>query len=82
MPNLLNYKYEIFPTRPQRTQLYRIHRESKYQWNKAVTIRKKLKAALVSDQIEYVINACLSAEKSDTQAQRVNAIAPCKKTGA
>lgn len=74
MPNLLNYKYEIFPTRPQRAQLYRILRESKYQWNKAVTIRKKLKAALVSGQIEYVINACLSAEKSDTQAQRVNAI--------
>lgn len=74
MPNLLNYKYEIFPTKPQRAQFYRILRESKYQWNKAVTIRKKLKAALVSGQIEYVLNACLSAEKSDTQAQRVNAI--------
>lgn len=74
MPNLLNYKYEIFPTAPQKAQLYRILRESKIQWNKAVTIRKKLKAALVSGQIEYVINTCLSAEKSNTQGQRVKAI--------
>lgn len=74
MPNLLNYKYEIFPTRPQRAQLYRILRESKIQWNKAVTIRKKLKNALCSGQFEYVINTCLSTEKNNNQGQRVKAI--------
>ena len=29
MAKLLNYKYEIFPTKPQRAQFYRILRESK-----------------------------------------------------
>lgn len=74
MANLLNYKYEIFPTKPQRSQLYRILRESKIQWNKAVTIRKKLKRALVSGQFEYVINTCLSTEKNNFQGQRKKAI--------
>ncbi|MBI4697894.1 MAG: transposase [Nitrospirae bacterium] len=63
MANILNYKYEIFPTRPQRYQLNRILRESRIQWNKAVTIRKKLKTALLSGQIKHVVNACLSSDK-------------------
>lgn len=74
MANLLNYKYEIFPTKPQRIQLHRILRESKIQWNKAVTIRKKIKRALVSNQFEYVLNTCLSTEKNNLQGQRAKAI--------
>lgn len=70
----LNYKYEIFPTKPQKAQIYRILRETRLQWNKAVNIRKKLKAALVSGQIEYIINTCLSTEKNDNQANRRYAI--------
>ena len=71
---LLNYKYEIFPTSPQRRQLGKILKHSKIQWNKAVTIRKKLKSALISGQIEYVLNTCLSLEKKNWQAERNRAI--------
>ena len=76
MANLLNYKYEIFPTSPQRKQLNRVLRESKYQWNKAVTIRKKLKKALEAGQFEYVIRKCLTGEegKRETNHKRKGAI--------
>ncbi|HHT9124771.1 MAG TPA: zinc ribbon domain-containing protein [Candidatus Brocadiia bacterium] len=74
MANLLNYKFEIFPTDPQRAQLNRILYEGRRQWNKAVTIRKKLKTALLTGQIEHVINSCLSSDKSDNQGQRRKAI--------
>ena len=74
MANILNYKYEIFPTKPQRSQLNRILRETKIQWNKAVTIRRKLKTALVSGQFGHVVKSCLSSEKSNTQGRRSTAI--------
>lgn len=74
MANLLNYKFEIFPTDPQRAQLNRILYEGRRQWNKAVTIRKKLKTALSTWQIEHVINSCLSSDKSDKQWKRKKAI--------
>ena len=76
MANLLNYKYEIFPTEPQRRQLNRILRESRLQWNKAVTIRKKLKGALEAGQFEYVIRKCLAGEeaKRETNHKRREAI--------
>lgn len=74
MANILNYKYEIFPTKPQRAQLNRILRETKIQWNKAVTVRRKLKTALVSGQFDHVIKSCLSSEKSNTQGRRSAAI--------
>ncbi|MBI5562800.1 MAG: helix-turn-helix domain-containing protein [Deltaproteobacteria bacterium] len=69
--NTLSYKYEIFPTWPQRAQLYKILRQCRYQWNKAVTIRKKLKAALNSGQFEHVVNACLwRKERQAGQARK------------
>lgn len=74
MPNILNHKYEIFPTQPQREQLNIILREGRIQWNKAVTIRRKLRTALISGQVEHVINTCLSSNKSNTQGQRKKAI--------
>lgn len=74
MANLLNYKYEIFPTLPQRVQLNKILRGTKIQWNKAVTIRRKLKTALNSSQLKYVIETCLSSVKSNTQGKRSAAI--------
>lgn len=74
MANVLNYKYEMFPTQPQRTQLNRILREGRIQWNKAVNVRKKLKTALQKGQIEHVINKCLSSTKSNTQGKRKKAI--------
>jgi len=74
MPNVLNYKYEIFPTRPQRAQINRVLREARIQWNKAVTVRKKLKKTLVSGQLEHVLKTCLSANKSNKQGQRKRAI--------
>jgi len=75
MAKILNYKYEIFPTKPQREQLYKILRQTRLQWNRAVTIRKKLKRALSSGQFEYVIKTCLSAGRSNTQGNRRKAIA-------
>ncbi|HEX9860306.1 MAG TPA: helix-turn-helix domain-containing protein, partial [Nitrospirota bacterium] len=74
MANILNYKYEIFPTAPQRTQLNKILRGTRLQWNKAVTIRKKLKRALIAGQVEHVINTCLSVEKDNRQSSRKSAI--------
>ncbi len=74
MAHLLNYKYEIFPTKPQRMQLNRILRQTRIQWNKAVTIRKKLKAALVAGQFDHVVKKCLSLEKWDGQGNRRRAI--------
>ncbi|MBI4824737.1 MAG: transposase [Nitrospirae bacterium] len=71
---ILNYKYEIFPTQPQRAQLNKILRGTRIQWNKAVTIRRKLKTALNSGQLEHVIKTCLSLEKSNTQGKRSAAI--------
>jgi transposase len=71
---LLNYKYEIFPTRPQRAHLDQILRQARIQWNKAVIVRKKLKASLISGQIEFVLNACLSLHKKEWQAERKKAI--------
>jgi transposase len=71
---VLNYKYEIFPTAPQRLQLNKILRQTKLQWNRAVTIRKKLKAALIAGQFEHVIKECLSAEKRNTQGKRAATI--------
>lgn len=75
MAHLLNYKYEIFPTKPQKEQLYRILRQVRIQWNRAVTIRKKLKDALRSGQFGYVINELLSEEKNNNQGNRKKAIA-------
>lgn len=74
MANLLNYRYEIFPTRPQRLKLGRVLRQTKIQWNKAVTIRRKLKRSLISGQIEHVVKTCLSSEKMNTQGERRKAI--------
>lgn len=74
MANILNYKYEIFPTSPQRVQLNKILRETKIQWNKAVTIRRKLKTALVSGQFEHIVKLFLSSEKRNTQWKRNAAI--------
>lgn len=74
MPHLLNFKYEIFPTAPQKDQLHKILRQVKIQWNKAVTIRRKLKQALTSGQFEYVIDVILAAEKDNNQGQRRRAI--------
>lgn len=74
MANVLNYKYEIFPTQPQKAQLNKILREGRIQWNKAVNIRRKLKTALSKNQIEHVINKCLSSGRSNTQGQRKKAI--------
>ena len=74
MANVLNYKYEIFPTRPQKRQLGKVLRESRFQWNKAVTIRRKLKRALVSGQLDHVLKTTLSSEKDNQQAQRKSAI--------
>ena len=74
MAHLLNYKYEIFPTKPQRYQLYKILRQVRLQWNRAVTIQKKLKRALTSGQFYYIIKTLLSEEKDNNQAQRRKAI--------
>ncbi len=74
MTNLLNYKFEIFPTKPQRNQLFKTLRQVRIQWNRAVTIRKKLKGALVSGQFNYVINTILSEERNNNQGQRKKAI--------
>jgi len=74
MAHLLNYKYEIFPTKPQRYQLYKILRQVRLQWNRAVTTRKKLKRALISGQFDYVIKTLLSEEKNNNQYQRRKAI--------
>ena len=74
MPHLLNYKYEIFPTKPQRTQLNKILRQTKIQWNKAVTIRRKLKASLLAGQFDHVVKKCLSLEKWGGQVNRRKAI--------
>lgn len=76
MAHLLNYRYEIFPTTPQRQKLNKILREAKIQWNKAVTIRRKLKTALNKGQFFYIINTCLKAgeDKSDKNANRKKAI--------
>ena len=73
--NNLNYKFEIFPTAPQRKRLNTVLRHERLQWNKAVTVRKKLKAALVSKQFEYIIDSLLSNGKSNTQSTRAAAIA-------
>lgn len=76
MAHLLNYKFEIFPTKPQRQQFNKILRETKYQWNKGVTIWKKLRTSLNTGQIEHVVKTCLLAgqEKSDTNYNRKKAI--------
>lgn len=72
--NILNYKYEIFPTAPQRAHLKKILRQSRIQWNKAVIIRRKLMAALRCGQVEHVVNSCLSIRKPDEQSERKKAI--------
>lgn len=74
MAHLLNYKYEIFPTKPQKDQLYKVLRQVRLQWNRAVTIRKKLKRALTSGQFDYVISTLLSEERDNNQGQRRKAI--------
>lgn len=72
--NILNYKYEIFPTAPQKRRLNTVLWQERLQWNKAVTIRKKLKAALVSKQFKYIIGSLCSNGKSNTQGNRAAAI--------
>jgi len=74
MANLLNYKFEIYPTHPQRQQLNRVLREGRLQWNRAVTIRRKLKRALITGQFDYAIETCLSSEKNNQQGVRRTAI--------
>ncbi len=74
MAHLLNYKYEIFPTNPQRSQLYKILRQTRLQWNRAVTIRRKLKRALKSGLFNYLIPKLLSEEKDNNQGQLRKAI--------
>lgn len=82
MSNVLNYKYEIFPTRPQRFQIGNVLRQARFQWNKAVGVRKKLKRSLETGQIEHVLKKCLSVPKSNEQAQRKSAIMKFKDSNA
>ncbi len=74
MAHLLNYKYEIFPTKPQRGQLYTLLRQVRLQWNRAVTTRKKLKRALASGQFTYLLEKLSSEERNNNQGQRKRAI--------
>ena len=73
---ILNYKYEIFPTRPQRYHIIKIFKQVKAQWNYACKTRKKLLRTFNSgqDQFEHLINILLSQEKNNKQAVRKNAI--------
>ncbi len=74
MAHLLNYKYEILPTQPQKGQIRKIMKQGRYQWNKAVTVRKKLKRALISGQFEYLTETLFSAKKNSNQENRKKAI--------
>lgn len=79
MSNLLNYKYEIFPTTPQKYQIFKLFRMCRVQWNKAVLERKKLLNLLKKGKIENLLDTLLSVEKNSNQVNRKKAIEKLKK---
>lgn len=74
--HILNYKYEIFPTNPQRKKINDIIFQCSVQWNKAVATRAKLHKALNLGQLDYIIQEFIKikSKKNITQHVRVKAI--------
>ena len=52
---VLNYKYEIFPTKPQKQKIRNILFHCSLQWNKATAIQQSLQKAINLGQIEYFL---------------------------
>jgi len=73
--NILNYRFEIFPTRQQQSHLFSQFRKAKIQWNHACRKRKKLMSSLKSGHLEYVLTVILSEERNNNQGVRRAAIA-------
>ena len=71
----LNYKYAIFPTTPQRRHLSTQMKESRFQWNRAVKTRKRLKGSLQCFKVAPVLREIFSIQKDNTQGLRAKAIA-------
>ena len=71
----LNYKYAIFPTTPQRRHLSTQMKESRFQWNRAVKTRKRLKGSLQCFKVAPVLREIFSIQKFNNQHQRAKAIA-------
>ena len=65
-PPTLNYKYAIFPTKPQQRHLSTQMKECRFQWNRAVKMRKRLKGSLQCFKLTPVLREILSIEKENT----------------
>ena len=74
MANVLNYKYGIFPTAPQRKHLTRRMRECRLQYNRAVSTRKRLKGSLLCYKTLPVLHEVMGLEKDNTNPNRRTAI--------
>ncbi len=73
MPTL-NYRYAIFPTRPQAQHLCQQMRRCRLQWDRATAIRRQLKGSLLSCRVKVLLNILLSSPKNDTNSNRAAAI--------
>ena len=76
----LNYKYAIFPTKPQKRHLSRQMKECRIQWNRAVKTRRRLKGSLQCYKVGVVLCEVLSIQKGNTQGQRAKALARLQET--
>lgn len=83
----LNYKFRLYPTRPQRQALARQLREVRVQYNRAVALfgptppyrprrgrKTGLRGTLQCGKAGVVLRQILSLQKSNTQANRAKAI--------
>ena len=71
---VLNYRYGLLPTRPQRRWLGRTMRESRVQWNRACRTRRRLLRAIACGNIAHLLGTLTSIQKSDTNSNRAAAI--------
>ncbi|MCP3922837.1 MAG: transposase [Desulfobacterales bacterium] len=59
----LNFKYEIFPTDPQRKKINNLLFQSSIQWNRSVSTFLKLQKAINLGQYEYVVSKIIDRKK-------------------
>ncbi len=71
MDHTLNYKYEIFPTRPQREKINTLLFQCSQQWNKAVETHIKLHKAIGRGQFEYIINKIIEVKSQKNNNQHI-----------
>ena len=74
--HVLDYKYEIFQTNPQKSKVNELLSQCSQQWNHAVSAKQKLYKSLNLSQISHIISLIIDvkSQKQNSEHYRKTAI--------